>query len=63
MTSVKPFGILIEGQGEGAAGSGDPAIARDPVIGKDPTFHHRVNGDTEKSQSRKAKIPTGWNCR
>jgi len=35
MPSVKPFGILVEGWGEGVPlRSDDPVIARDQVIGE-----------------------------
>jgi hypothetical protein len=34
MSRCNSFGILVDGQGEGVAGSGDRGIARDLVIGK-----------------------------
>jgi hypothetical protein len=34
MSRCNSFGILVDGQGEGVAGSGDRVIARDLVIGK-----------------------------
>ena len=60
MSSVKPFGILVEAQGEGTARSGDPVIGKpktSPQIHADdagqgnPTSH-RGGAETRRKAKR-----------